>query len=147
MSNRRKRGNGEGGIGRRKNGGWYAQYYVPTADGGRQRRTISGKTRVEVAKKLAKVIADRDGGLVYDAGTLTVGEYLDRWLRDSVRDTVKDSTFASYRQLVRTHVKPALGRVKLEELSSMHVRGLLRQNLDAGLSPRTVQYVRFVLRR
>ncbi len=147
VSNKRKRGNGEGGIGRRKNGGWYAQYYVPAADGGRRRRTISGKTRVEVAKKLAKAIADLDDGLVYDAGTLTVGEYLDRWLRDSVRDTVKDSTFASYRQLVGTHVKPALGRVKLEKLSSTHVRGLLRQNLDAGLSPRTVQYVRFVLRR
>jgi integrase len=45
-----KRGNGEGSISRRKNGGWMAQYAVYTAEG-RKRRTIYGKTRVEVAKK------------------------------------------------------------------------------------------------
>jgi integrase len=45
-----ERGNGEGSISRRKNGGWMAQYAVYTAEG-RKRRTIYGKTRVEVAKK------------------------------------------------------------------------------------------------
>ena len=39
-----KRGNGEGTISRRKNGGWMAQYYVHTAEG-RKRKTIYGKTR------------------------------------------------------------------------------------------------------
>ena len=48
-----KRGNGEGTISRRKNGGWMAQYYVHTAEG-RKRKTIYGRTRAEVAKKLAE---------------------------------------------------------------------------------------------
>ena len=48
-----KRGNGEGSISRRKNGGWMGQYTVYTAEG-RKRRTIYGKTRAEVAAKLAK---------------------------------------------------------------------------------------------
>jgi integrase len=49
----KKRGNGEGTIHRRKNGGWCAQYTVYTAKG-RERKTLYGKTRAEVAKKLAK---------------------------------------------------------------------------------------------
>jgi hypothetical protein len=43
----RKRGNGEGTIHRRKDGGWCAQYTVYTAQG-RKRKTIYGKTRAEV---------------------------------------------------------------------------------------------------
>jgi hypothetical protein len=46
-----KRGNGEGTISRRKNGGWIAQYYVYTAKGCK-RKTLYGKTRAEAARKL-----------------------------------------------------------------------------------------------
>lgn len=81
-----KRGNGEGSISRRKNGGWCAQYTVYTAEG-RKRKTLYGKTRQEVAANLSKALADREGGLIFDAGTITVGEYLDKWLTDSVRGT------------------------------------------------------------
>jgi hypothetical protein len=41
-----------------------------------KRRYVSGKAKTQVA--LNKARADRDGGFVYDAGTLTVGEYLSR---------------------------------------------------------------------
>ena len=87
----KKCGNGEGSISRRKGGGWMAQYAVYTAEG-RKRRTLYGKTRAEVAAKLAKALSDREDGLVFDAGTITVGEYLERWLSGCVRDTVKAST-------------------------------------------------------
>jgi integrase len=40
-----------------------------------------------------------------------------------------------------------LGKVKLKNLTSAHVRGLYRQKLDAGLSPRTVQYVHVTLHK
>ncbi len=141
-----KRGNGEGTITRRKNGGWMGQYVVHTAEG-RKRRTVYGKTRKEVAEKLAKALSDREGGLVFDAGRLTVGEYLGRWLEDSVRDTVRQRTWERYEQIARVHIKPALGRIKLKALTPAHVRGLYREKLDAGLAPRTVQYVHVTLHK
>jgi hypothetical protein len=61
-----KRGNGEGSIYRRANGTWAAQYTVWTSEG-RKRRSVSGKTRAEVSRKLTEALANRDGGLVYDA--------------------------------------------------------------------------------
>jgi integrase len=88
----KKRGNGEGSIFRRKGGGWCAQYTVYTANG-RKRKTLYGKTRQEVAAKLAKVLSDREGGLTFDAEHLMLGEYLDLWLRDSVKDTVRLTTY------------------------------------------------------
>jgi hypothetical protein len=38
------------------------------------------KTRLVVAAKLSKALADRESGLTYDAGKQTVEEYLARWL-------------------------------------------------------------------
>lgn len=77
---------------------------------GRKRRTVYGKTRQEVATKLAKALTDREHGLVFDAGALTVEEYLERWLSDCLQDTVKTSTYSSYDQIIRKHIVPALGR-------------------------------------
>jgi hypothetical protein len=69
-----KRGNGEGSVSRRKGGGWRAQYVFYTS-AGRQRKTIYGKTRAEVATKLAKAISNWADGLTFDAKNLTVLQY------------------------------------------------------------------------
>src|SRR5215213_4190287 len=141
-----KRGNGEGSISRRKNGGWCAQYVVYTSEG-RKRRTLYGKTRKEVAAKLSKALADREVGLVFDAGTLTVGEYLDRWLSHSVRGRVRQKTYERYESIVRVHLSPALVRSRLKALTPDHVRGLYREKLDCGLAPRTVLHIHRTLSR
>ncbi len=141
-----KRGNGEGSIGRRKNGGWMAQYVVHTAEG-RKRRSLYGNTRAEVATKLATALSDREGGLVFDAGRLILGKYLDRWLVDSVRDTVRLTTYQGYERIVRRHIKPTLAPVKLKNLTPTHVRGLYRERLESGLAPRMVQLIHTTLHK
>jgi integrase len=140
----RKRGNGEGSIHRRKDGGWCAQYTVYTAEG-RKRKTIYGKTRAEVGGKLAKALSDRESGLTFDAGSLVLADYLDRWLEDSVRDSVKQRTFENYAYVVSLHLAPTLGHLKLKALSPAHVQGLYRSKLDSGLSRRTVQLIHTTL--
>src|SRR5215218_9880993 len=142
----KKRGNGEGGISRRKDGLYMARYTVQTATGAK-RKTLYGKTRREVDEKLTKAKADRDGGLVFDADNMKLGEYLGRWLSDSVRDTVKATTYETYERLMRLHLVPTLGRVKLKNLTPTHVRGLYREKLDSGLSPTSVQRVHALLHK
>lgn len=142
----KRRGNGEGTIYQRPDGRWCTQITVYTAQG-RKRKTLYGKTRREVDKLLTRAKADREDGLILDAGNLKLGEYLDRWLADSVRGTVRRSTFVRYEQITRIHVVPALGRVNLKVLTPAHVRGLYRAKLDSGLSPRTVQYIHTTLHK
>ena len=136
----KRRGNNEGSIYRRKDGYWVGQYGIQTPKGIKT-RYIYGKRREDVREKLAKAIADRDGGFVYDAGNMTVGEYLDRWLNDSVRNTVRRRTWERYEQFVRVHLTPALGKIKVAKLTPAHVRGLYRDRLDSGLAPRTVLHI------
>jgi integrase len=92
-------------------------------------------------------MADRDGGIVYETGKLTVGDYLDRWLRDSVKGTVKETTYANYSYITRVHISPALGRVKLKNLTPAHVRGFYGEKARTNLSAATVKKMHVVLRR
>src|SRR5215212_7698551 len=142
----KRRGNGEGSITRRKDGRWMGRYTVHTANGPMQ-KAIYGKTRAEVAEKLTKAMADRDGGIYFETENLTVSAFLERWLNDSVRGSVRASTHASYRRQVGRYIVPAIGRMKLEKLTPAHVQGMYRSMLDSGLSTRTVQYSHAVLRR
>jgi integrase len=142
----KKRGNGEGSIHRRKGGGWCAQYTVYTANG-RKRKTLYGKTRQEVAAKLTMGLSDREDGVIFDAENLTIGEYLDRWLKDSVEGNVGPRTLSNYQLQVRHHLRPALGQIKLKALSPAHIQGLYRSKLDAGLAPSSVRYIHAVLHR
>ncbi len=84
----RRRGNGEGTITRRKDGRWEGRYYVPTENGPR-RKVIYGKTRAEVSDKLTKALSDRADGIVYNDENMSVGGYLDVWLKGSVYGTVR----------------------------------------------------------
>jgi integrase len=100
-----------------------------------------------VAAKLAKAMTDRDGGIELDPSSVTLKEDLQRWLNDSIKGSVRPVTFESYERLVRVHVGPALGRVKLKALSPAHLQVLYQDRLDAGLSPCTVQRVHGVIHR
>jgi integrase len=141
-----KRGNGEGSIYRRKDERWVGQYLVYTSAGPKY-RYLYGKTRQTVAEKLRKAMADRDGGLVFDAGSLTVETYMTLWLSDSVKGTVRISTFERHEQLFRGHIRPALGRVKLKSLTPAHVRGLITEKLNSGLASGTVRKIHSTLHK
>jgi integrase len=141
-----RRGNGEGSISRRKDGRWEAKYTAHTAEGPK-RRALYGKTRKEAADKLTQVLADRASGYTFDTENMTVGEYLDRWLKDTDQGSVRTSTYERHEQIVRLHLRPALGRVKLSKLTPSHLQGLYRDKLDSGLSPATVQKIHAVLHK
>lgn len=71
-------------------------------------------------------------GIVFDAESKTVGEWLDRWLEDVVKPNKTHRTYSTHRQQVLSHIVPALGRVKLEALRKAHVDSLYADLLRGG---------------
>jgi integrase len=141
-----KRGNGEGGISRRKDGLYMARYTIQTATGAK-RKAVYGKTRKEAAEKLTKALADRDMGLVFEGENRTLAAFLDGWLDGTVKGSVKATTYESYERLIRCHIRPELGRHKLKSLAPDHVQALYQRKLDSGLAPGTVRQIHSVLSR
>ena len=141
----KRRGNGEGSVYRRKDGLWVGQYKAQTPNGTKT-KYIYSKTRMDAAAKLAKAIAERDSGVVYDSGSLTVGEYLGKWL-GSVRGTVRERTWKRSEEMVRLHLVPVLGKTRLDRLSALQLQTLYSSKLDSGLSARTVRMIHATLHK
>ena len=68
--------------------------------------------------------------MVFDAGSLTLGDYLDGWL-DSIKDTLRRRTWIRHEEVVRLHLKPSLGNTKLDRVSALQVQSLYRSMLDS----------------
>jgi integrase len=128
----KRRGNGEGSVYRRKDGLWVGQYRVETPSGAKM-KYIYSKNRKDAAAKLVKAIADRDSGFVFDSESLTVGQYLDRWLQ-AIRGTVRERTWKRSEEIVRLPLVPSLGKTRLDRLSSFQLQSLYSTKLDSGLS-------------
>lgn len=142
-----KRANTEGSVYQRhQDGRWVASIHLGYLGGKRQRRSFYGATQAEVLAKLQKAHATLRSGLPIPPERLTVGHLLDQWLAEAVKPKNQPSTYRRHSDLVRVHLKPALGHVRLAKLTPGQVQTMINAKLAAGLSPRTVQYVRGILR-
>src|SRR5258707_5974926 len=135
-----KRGAGEGSIDQRPDGLWRGRVMVGRkGDGKPDVRVVYGKTRGDCQKKLDLLRRASEAGTVPDraAGKETLAGFLDRWLQ-AIEGTVRPTTLARDRILVRTHLAPTVGRLKLSALRPEHLVQLYADKRKAGLAPRTV---------
>ena len=162
----KRRGSGEGTIYEERPGRWIAQVTVgyKVRDGKRRRirRKFVAKTRGEVAKKVNNALSKKDRGEVAVFHFGTVGEFLEGWLENTVKPTVRPKTYRSYKQTITNHLLknlqpeeikekkldsvPGIGKRKLRDLTVEHLEGFFTSKLKAGNSPALVRYLRVVLR-
>ena len=151
MAKRSARGSGM--IRQRPDGRWEARYTVGRDPGtGKQiQKSIYGKTQNEVRKKLAEIIKDLDDGIYTDAEGLTVGKWMDTWYEEYTVN-LKNSTRASYGDLIRLHIKPGIGAVKLDKLTPTMVQKFYNDLINGSkgkqpLAANTVRNVHTVLHK
>ncbi len=129
---RPKRNHGEGSITPR-DGKYRGQILI----GGR-RHSVTGATKREVQQQFRELLSNADKGILSSTERLTVAQFLERWLEDTVRRGLRPSTYSDYRNSVHRHAIPAFGKVQLAKLQPMHLQRLYAQMVDKGLSPKTV---------
>jgi hypothetical protein len=107
---------------------------------------VYGKTRKDVADQLAVLIAKTKAGLPLAVESWTLERFAEHWLKDVVGPRLRPSTLSSYRETLRLHVIPTLGRINLRALTPTHVRTLLANKSAEGLGARSVQIIQSTLR-
>jgi len=98
---------------------WEARYtcgFDPET-GKQKQHSISGKTQAEVAQKLREITAEIGRGAFQEACKLTVGEWLDTWELDYLNG-IKPRTLEAYCCLIKIHIRPELGGIRLEALNA-----------------------------
>lgn len=152
---KKKRAAGDGSLRKRtvvKNGKeynyWEARYTAgrDPKTGKQRQRSVTGKTQAEVAQKLREITAEIGQGIFQDACEITVGQWLRIWEKDYLRD-VKIRTLETYQTLVRVHLRPELGHMKLESLNTPTIQHFYNGLSEKGLSPKSIKNIHGVLHR
>ena len=143
----KKRGNNEGSIVKRKDGRWQGAVTIGRNDNGSQRRQyVYGKTRGEVAEKMNKLINSINSGSFIDKNkNPTVEEWLYFWLLTYKKNSVKQKTFDQYEGVIRVHLVPEFGDLRLVELKEAQLQKFYNRLFVNGLSARSIQIINTVL--
>lgn len=144
-----KNGNNEGTIRKRKNGTWEGRYTIGYDSHGKQKqKSIYGKTRAEVAKKLSEMTSAIQNGSYIAPRNLTLSEWLEVWLTSYAYIKVRPSTYASYQAYIERHVSPIIGGLQLQKLTTNQLQVFFNEKrvngkIDGkgGLSPKTIRNI------
>jgi integrase len=134
-----RRGHGEGSITKRKDGRYQASITLED----KKRKFFYGKTRKEVQDKLNQALYEKKKGALVTGPQETVKSYLERWLEQVVR-LKRANTYRGRRSIVRRHLIPALGHIKLQKLTAEHIQAFLAQK-QGQLKPSVIVLIRSVL--
>lgn len=141
---------GGGSIRQRPDGRWEARYTVGRDPGtGRQiQKSVYGRSQAEVRKKLNTATKSLDDGLYIEPSKLTIGKWLDIWVNEYLGG-VKPSTAFIYADQIKRNIKPALGAVKLEALSTHTIQGVYNglTRRENPLSPKSVKDIHGILHK
>lgn len=77
--------------------------------------------------------------------SLTVDNYFDHWLETEHKDSISHSTFRRYSSLMRVHILPAIGRIKLSDLSRNDLSRVLTRMSKSNQSSRSQQQARAIM--
>jgi integrase len=119
------RGKGEGSVYKRESDGmWVGVVELPARDGKRRRYPVYGatKTIVLAKKQEAERRLSQHGDIETDS--MTLGKFMDYWLREVVERTRRPQTASSYHSVSKRYIVPLLGKVRLTKLTAVHVRKL-----------------------
>ena len=152
----KRRANGEGNIRKRKDGRWEGRYTVghDPETGKAIIKNVLGKTQAEVKEKLKKAIEENVGIDYGRAKTYTVGSWLEVWMENYAKIKLRPSTYLTYHGYIENHIKPQLGKIPLNDLSTLHLQQFYKKLLaegrvdrieakkkPKGLAPKTVRNI------
>jgi integrase len=119
-------------------GHWHGRVTVGIKNDGRpDRRHVMGKTEAEVIRKVRELERARDDGNVRKAGQRwTVAKWLTHWIENiALPPAIRESSHASYRADVSTHLIPGIGAHRLDRLTPEHLEQLYARMQATGSSP------------
>ena len=144
---------GSGTIRQRPDGRWEARFTVGRDPGtGKQiQRSVYGSTQKEVRQKLAQAVAEIDSGTYQAPSKMTVGQWLDIWTAEYLNH-VRPRTVEAYQCQIRNHIRPALGAVKLDTLTTPAIQSfynsMSQPNGDKpGLSAKSIKNIHGILHK
>ena len=123
-----RRGHGEGSVYQRKDGYWLGRITIGRDDFGKQlRKTFSGKTQKEVLEKMKTFEKDHYGADIPKNTKIALSEWIEKWLRDYKKNTIRQTTYELYESLLKNHIQSSeIGKIPLQKLKTEQIQTFMR---------------------
>lgn len=131
---RKKAANGQGSVYPRSDGRWGYSY---TVDGKQVNRAC--KTQAKAVERLNEALAKIKAQTYVDPNQMLVNEWLSRWLEVYAPAKARQSTLASYRDIIEDHLFPAFKKIQLQKLTSEHIQRFINKQKKAGYASGTIR--------
>jgi len=106
---------------------------IDPSTGKRKQQWVSVKgTKKEAEKRLSELLNQLDNGVYMRPGKTTLGEFLERWLKDYVWPNLAPRTAEGYEHIVGRHLIPSLGNIPLTQLKPAHLQRYYSEKLSGG---------------
>lgn len=139
------RQHGEGSISRRADGRYQARLRYVDGAGVKRRAYAYAKSEKEARLALRAMIRRIEDDDIVSESAATVASWTEHWITVSLASSDRRAaTKMTYESLLRTHLVPALGGMKLRALSVAHVESWI-QDLAARRSASTTRQAHAVL--
>ena len=103
-----------------------------------------GPDRSEAERLLPKIRANYEAGRYQENEKMTVKQYLEMW-QELFSAKLRRATLESYVWAIEKHICPAVGDIRLQKLSPLHIQRMLANLSSTKLSATSVRYIYNVL--
>jgi integrase len=144
MVRSRKRGiKGAGSVYQRKSDGRWVGSFVVEETG--KRKSVYASTEKEAYEKLQQAMKEHKDGIDTQGRYQKLGVYLEWWLEQVHKHTLRLGTYLRYRGFLDYHICPALGSIELGKLTARQVQDFCNKKLKEGLAPKTLHNMKALL--
>ena len=130
-----KRANGEGTIGKYKNG-WRGVVSYKDTSGINKRKSLYGKTQKEVKIKMDNFKKQLNSNILEFNEQLTLEKWFHTWLYEFRKNDLKASSFERYEGIFRNYIKnSSIGKLKLIDLRAVHIQNYYNTLMKVNNKP------------
>ena len=153
----KRRPSGDGLVRKRADGRWEGRIVVGHKENGNPiYRSVFAEKQSDLMPRLNELKMQYAGVELTEESSITLGEWLGRWLEDYKKPILRPSTYSGYGKDIENHILPYLGAKKLTQLKTADIQKHYNRLLESGrkndigkgkgLANATVRGIHMVLR-
>ena len=153
----KRRPSGDGLVRKRADGRWEGRIVVGHKEDGKPiYRSVFAEKQGDLMPKLHELKDQYAGVELTEDSSITLGEWLERWLNEYKKPILRPSTYAGYSKDIANHILPYLGTKRITQLKTAEIQKHYNRLLESGriqdngkgkgLSNATVRGIHMILR-
>lgn len=129
----KRRPSGDGLVRKRKDGRWEGRIVVGHKQDGKPiYRSVFADKQTTLMPKLADLKEQYCGIEITEDSSITLSEWLEKWLKDYKEPILRPNTIIGYRSEIENHIIPYLGDKRITQIKTSDIQKLYNRLVMSG---------------